>query len=115
MDDDNEAASSATSSIELQGAIEAYLKAGGVIHHISIGVSGAGSAPWKHEGEVEDIETTRARKAEHLKELVAKGAGISALQYSLRMNKRELRRMAVEQNVKIPYSRPIPGSPPVRH
>lgn len=116
MDDyEDNYANPASHHIDLQEAVAAYLSSGGIIQQISIGTSGTSGEAWKESGEIEDIETTRARKAEHLKELVAKGAGISALQYSLRMNKRELRRMAGEQNIKIPYSRPIPRPSPARH
>jgi hypothetical protein len=38
---------------------------------------------------------------------VAKGAGINALQYSLRMNKREIKQLAIEHGIKIMFSRPI--------
>lgn len=54
-----------------------------------------------HGNDVED------GKLELLKELAAKGAGVSALQYSLRMNKKEIRQMATNNGVKIGYSRPM--------
>ncbi|WP_019363272.1 hypothetical protein [Pseudomonas asplenii] len=47
------------------------------------------------------------RKVELLKDLITKGAGISALQYSLKMNKDEIKRMAREQGLKIAHRRPL--------
>jgi hypothetical protein len=55
------------------------------------------------------LEDDKHKKLELLKSLVSKGAGVSALQYSLRMNKRDVRRMAGEHGLKISYSRPIRG------
>jgi hypothetical protein len=49
-------------------------------------------------------------KLEQLKGLVAKGAGVSALQYSLRMNRKEIKRLASENGLKIHFSRPVRGS-----
>lgn len=105
MDDTNETAILPQPTIDLQYAVEAYLMTGGVIQYIPNGVSGK---PGKQQTEVDDIEVINARKAEHLKELIVKGAGISALQYAMKMNKRELRRIATEQNIKIPFYRTLP-------
>ncbi|MDB6144415.1 MAG: hypothetical protein JWP80_3459 [Pseudomonas sp.] len=106
-------ASRLTKELDLTTAMEAYIRQGGVIYVVPDGESGVSSldntAPPGSETELEDEQQ---KKVELLKTLVEKGAGVSALQYSLRMNKRDVRRMACEQGLKISYSRPIRG---VRH
>lgn len=99
--------------VDLTTAVEQFIQQGGVIHIVPDGATAEVSvepmtaAPLEAEGEDE-----QQKKLEQLKSLVAKGAGVNALQYSLRMNKRDVRRMACENGLKISYSRPIRG---VRH
>lgn len=93
-------------------AVEAFLKNGGKIQNIPQGESGSNTAVTELIDATlaqEEMDSHAIKKAEQLKELIAKGAGISALQYSLRMSRKELRLMAKEQGVAIPYSRPILG------
>ncbi|MDB5983734.1 MAG: hypothetical protein JWQ69_4749 [Pseudomonas sp.] len=96
--------------LDLTTAVEQFIQQGGVIHVVpngataEVSVEPMNSAPPEAEGEDE-----QQKKLEQLKSLVAKGAGVNALQYSLRMNKREVRRMACENGLKISYSRPIRG------
>jgi hypothetical protein len=102
-----------TKELDLTTAMDAYIQQGGVIYVVPDGGSGVSSmdttAPLRSETEQEEDQQ---KKVQLLKTLVEKGAGVSALQYSLRMNKREVRRMACEHGLKISYSRPIRG---VRH
>lgn len=102
-----------TPELDLSTAVEQFIQQGGVIHVVphgataEVSVDPISAAPPEAEG-----EDDQQKKLEQLKSLVAKGAGVNALQYSLRMNKRDVRRMACENGLKISYSRPIRG---VRH
>ncbi|MDB6142052.1 MAG: hypothetical protein JWP80_1096 [Pseudomonas sp.] len=99
--------------MDLTTAVEEFIQQGGVIHVVpngataEVSVESMTAAPREAEG-----EDDQQKKLEQLKSLAAKGAGVNALQYTLRMNKRDVRRMACENGVKISYSRPIRG---VRH
>ncbi|MGV8918675.1 MAG: hypothetical protein ACOH2R_12865 [Pseudomonas sp.] len=99
-----------TDELDLTSAVEHFIQQGGVIHVVPAGESGESSIePTPPLRSDTDQEDERLKKVELLKNLVAKGAGVSALQYSLRMNKRDIRRMAGENGLKISYSRPIRG------
>jgi hypothetical protein len=93
--------------LDLAAAVEHFVAQGGVIEVIPEGESVAyatGSTIDDPPGEDPDQESIS--KLEHLKELVAKGAGICALQYSLRMNKKDIKQLASTHGVKIAVSRP---------
>lgn len=95
-------------TLDLTEAVEQFVARGGVIDVIK---DGDGSTPQpvppveKSPGTPQEQE--RKTKVEHLRELVAKGAGMSALQYSLRMNKKEIKQLASEHGIKIAFSRPV--------
>lgn len=95
-------------TLDLTAAVEQFVAKGGVIDVIPGGES-ADSLPEPGVSSVAPCpaEPDRQAKAEQLKGLVAKGAGVCALQYSLKMNKKEIRQLAIEHGVKIAYSRPI--------
>lgn len=95
-------------AMDLTSAIDEFLEQGGTINLVSEGATAVPIPDLEDTALTEqDHEREQAKKSELLRELVAKGAGISALQYSLRMNKREIRRLAQENGLKIAYSRPI--------
>lgn len=95
-------------TLNLTAAVEQFVAEGGVIDVIPEGDSAElltdtatpPAAPARPEPDVH-------AKVEQLKGLVAKGAGVCALQYSLKMNKKEIRQLATEHGVKIAFSRPI--------
>ena len=94
--------------IDLNLAIDDFLKRGGTIDRVQ--GSACDQAPPNisvHVATSEDEEQERARKTELLRELITKGAGICALQYSLKMNKNEIKRMARENGLKITQSRSL--------
>jgi hypothetical protein len=100
-------ASRHSTAVDLSAAVEEFVSQGGVISVIPDGAvaeSGAAYGVEVHTEPGSELETT---KLDLLKELVAKGAGVSALQYSLRMNKKEIRQLATSNGVKISYSRPV--------
>ncbi|NWB91955.1 hypothetical protein [Pseudomonas agarici] len=95
-------------SHDLELAITEFIKHGGTIEPAST------KGPARDNYEIptpatNEVDTTEeyARKVELLKNLITKGAGISALQYSLKMNKGEIRRIAQEQGLRIPHRRPL--------
>ncbi|MGY2200357.1 hypothetical protein [Pseudomonas gingeri] len=93
---------------DLELAITEFIKRGGTIEPAPAKEAsrGDGEIPAPVETEV-DTKEEYARKVELLKNLITKGAGISALQYSLKMNKGEIRRIAQEQGLRIPHRRPL--------
>lgn len=96
-----------STALSLSAAVEEFVSRGGVISVIPDG--GVAESPGTYNVELPADPDNDAEdgKLELLKELVAKGAGVSALQYSLRMNKKEIRQMATNNGVKIGYSRPV--------
>lgn len=97
------------SPLRLAEAVEAYVAEGGIINVVPEGETRHCPAETKHLPQDPDSESQLSAKIEQLKGLVAKGAGFSALQYSLRMNRKEIKRLASEHGVKILYSRPARG------
>jgi hypothetical protein len=95
-------------------AIEQYVAQGGVINVVPEGESGEIACEATTAAQEADSEAQMNAKLEQLKGLVAKGAGVSALQYSLRMNRKEIKRLANENGLKTLYSRPV-RSRPARH
>jgi hypothetical protein len=94
------------STRDLAAAVERFVAQGGVIDVIKEGnVSPPRSTPASDN--TPDDAQERNSKIHLLKDLVAKGAGMSALQYSLRMNRKEIKQLAFEHGVKIAFSRPI--------
>lgn len=90
--------------LDLSAAVEQFVAKGGVIDT----VSGNGCLqPLSNTATHATIEGAEHEKLELLKTLVAKGAGIAALQYSLRMNRKDIKQLASEHGVKIGFSRPI--------
>lgn len=98
------------SPVRLAEAVEAYVAEGGIINVVPEGETRHCPAETKHPLEQADSDSQLRAKIEQLKGLVAKGAGFSALQYSLRMNRKEIKRLASEHGVKILYSRPVRGA-----
>lgn len=95
-------------TLDLTAAVEQFVAKGGVIDVIPDTESvDSSSEPSIACAALCPAEPDRQAKAEQLKGLVAKGAGVCALQYSLKMNKKEIRQLAVEHGVKIAFSRPI--------
>ncbi|MFK3797822.1 hypothetical protein [Pseudomonas sp. NPDC088444] len=101
-------------ALKLEEAVEAYVAKGGIISVVPEGETRHSN--WEAQPTDESLtDATHAHaKIEQLKGLVAKGAGVTALQYSLRMNRKEIKRLASENGVKIHYSRPVRGSRPQR-
>jgi len=100
--------------LKLAEAVEAYVAEGGIINVVPEGETRHCPNDAKHHAEEADSDSQMSAKIEQLKGLVAKGAGFSALQYSLRMNRKEIKRLASEHGVKILYSRPVRGARPPR-
>jgi hypothetical protein len=100
--------------LELADAVERYVAQGGVIDIVPEGESADAPVTATQKVPEPDAQAQIKAKVEQLKGLVAKGAGVSALQYSLRMNRKEIKRLASENGVKILYSRPVRGSRTLR-
>lgn len=90
--------------LDLSAAVELFVARGGVIDIVS---GTHGLSPVSNALSPPLPESSNPEKLELLKSLVAKGAGISALQYSLRMNKKDIKQLATEHGVKIELSRPL--------
>ncbi|CAM3319715.1 hypothetical protein BZK31_10785 [Pseudomonas floridensis] len=100
--------SKAPVSVDLITAVEAFVANGGVIAMIPDREATTSSAPVITPcNPLEDSDDEQLAKVQLLKELVAKGAGFSALQYSLRMNRKDIRQLAVDHGVRIHSSRPV--------
>jgi hypothetical protein len=95
--------------LELANAIELYVAQGGVISIVPEGESAQVQNQAIDALADLEPEAQMTAKIEQLKGLAAKGAGVSALQYSLRMNRQQIKRLASENGVKILYSRPVRG------
>ncbi|QXI27487.1 hypothetical protein [Pseudomonas vanderleydeniana] len=92
----------------LELAINEFVKRGGIIETSSQKEPSRNNCK-KSEVTEKTTETMEdyTQKVELLKDLITKGAGIYALQYSLKMNKDEIKRMAREQGLKITHRRPL--------
>jgi len=101
--------------LKIAEAIEQYVAQGGVINVVPEGESGETGCEATKMAQEMDPEAQMKAKLEQLKGLVAKGAGVSALQYSLRMNRKEIKRLANENGLKILYSRPVRSRPARSH
>lgn len=104
-------------SIKLSTAIRRFIAEGGVINIVQNGESAepdSGPAIVETPEPDADAEVLKKAKVELLKGLIAKGAGVSALQYSLRMNRKDIKRLANENGLTIRYSQPVRGHRPGR-
>jgi len=97
-------------AFDIANAVERYVAQGGVINIMPEGETATPSSAAVKRSREQDPQAQLNAKVEQLKGLAAKGAGVSALQYSLRMNRKEIKRLASENGVIIPYSRPVRGS-----
>lgn len=97
---------------KLAEAVEHYVSQGGVIKVIAEGESREAEA--SRTAREADPEAELCAKVDLLKGLVAKGAGVAALQYSLRMNQREIKRLASENGLKIRCCQPVRRARPNR-
>jgi hypothetical protein len=102
-------------SLEIAQAIERYVALGGVINVVPEGTSANRASDTTQTPAQADPQTLENAQLEQLKGLVAKGAGVTAIQYSLRMNRKEIRRLASEHGVKIVDSRPLRGKRSLRN
>lgn len=91
--------------VKLAEAVERYVSQGGVINVIAEGESRETEA-FRQTREA-DPDAERCTKIDLLKGLVAKGAGVAALQYSLRMNQKDIKRLANENGLKIRCCQPV--------
>ncbi|WP_017902764.1 hypothetical protein [Pseudomonas asplenii] len=101
---------------ELELAISEFIKSGGTIEtsakkEPSTNHRTTAGTPEK----TTETEEEYTRKVELLKDLITKGAGIYALQYSLKMNKHEIKRMARDQGLQIAQRRPLAAARRYRH
>ena len=101
-----------TERLQLSTAVQLFVAQGGVINVVRNGESGERSAVAFNEAleQEADVDELLKTKLELLKGLVAKGAGVSALQYSLRMNRKDIKRLANEHGLTIRYSQPVRGT-----
>ncbi|GAB7533274.1 hypothetical protein PS3A_56900 [Pseudomonas sp. 3A(2025)] len=104
-------ASTSSTPMDLTAAVEAFVAQGGVIAVIADGES-ADNTPGKTDKEqgAREPEPDQQTRLTLLKTLVNKGAGVSSLQYSLRMNKKDIRQLALAHGIKINFSRPVSES-----
>lgn len=103
-------ASTHPNNMDLTAAVEEFIACGGVIDIVPDGkLAKPPSEPPPGPMALSGTDKEKTTQLELLKDLVAKGAGISALQYTLKMNRRDIRRLAIENGVKISGYRPIHG------
>ena len=94
--------------LDLTAAVEVFVANGGVISKVANNETAPSSASMTaHSKAVVDADAERMAKVEVLKGLVAKGAGFPSLQYSLRMNKKDIRKLASDHGVSINCSRSV--------
>lgn len=105
------APSHSSTPLDLAAAVEAFVAQGGVIAVIPTGASAEPSLPLN----TETPPSSEPDKLELLKLLVAKGAGVSSLQYSLKMNRKGIRKLAQQHGIKINFSRPLKAPAPLVH
>lgn len=93
---------------DLIAAVETFVAEGGVIAVIPDGETAESmNAPPTPALPTEDARDELTGKVALLKCLAAKGAGVTALQYSLRMTKKDVRQLATENGVRIQSSQPM--------
>lgn len=97
------------SSLDLAAAVEDFVAQGGVIAIIP-----QGETAQPVETATPEAQAVAApEKLQLLRLLVAKGAGVSSLQYSLKMNKKDIRQLAQQHDIKINFSRPMQAQSPL--
>ena len=100
--------SASTPELDLINAVEHYIRQGGVINVVPLGETAESPTELALTTRTDaETEEDNCKKVELLKTLIAKGAGVNSLQYSLRMNRKDIKRMAGEQGLKILYNRPV--------
>lgn len=108
-DMNNKTMKSSTRSVQtadLTAAVEHFIAQGGIIDILRDNErSPSLSPPDIARPEVDAHECSLLDKVKLLKTLVNKGAGMSALQYALRMNRKDIRQLAIEHGVTIACSR----------
>ncbi|KKI26994.1 hypothetical protein BKM07_08770 [Pseudomonas syringae group genomosp. 3] len=93
---------------DLLSAVETFVAEGGVIAVIPDGETAESmNASPTPATPTEEARDEIAGKVALLKCLAAKGAGVTALQYSLRMTKKDVRQLATENGVRIRSSQPM--------
>jgi len=102
-------------NLDIAQAVERYVALGGVINEVPEGQSANRASEIAQMPAKADQQMLMNARLEQLKGLVAKGAGVTAIQYSLRMNRKEIRRLASEHGVKIVDSRPVRGKRSLRN
>jgi hypothetical protein len=100
--------------LEIAHAVERYVAQGGIISVVAAGESATASPDAAQIIRQAESQAPAETKIERFKGLVAKGAGVTALQYSLKMKRKEVRRMASENGVKIVCTRPVRGTRSLR-
>lgn len=91
---------------DLTTAVEHFIAQGGVIDILRDNERALSfPLPLKARLEVESSECEMADKLQLLKALVSKGAGMCALQYALRMNRKDIRQLAIKHGITIVCSR----------
>lgn len=100
--------STSSTPMDLTAAVEEFVAQGGVIAVIADGESAEQTTGMsdKEQAAREPELDLQARLA-LLKSLANKGAGVSSLQYSLRMNKKDIRQLALKHGITINFSRPV--------
>ena len=97
-----------TQALDLTTAVEQFVAQGGVINKIPIGKPFTAQAePITCEVIPADAQGEKTEKLELLKALIAKGAGFSSLQYCLKMNRKDIKQLAVEHGIKISFNKPL--------
>ncbi|RMO90909.1 hypothetical protein ALQ33_02005 [Pseudomonas syringae pv. philadelphi] len=95
-------------SLDLVTAVQTFVAEGGVITVIADGeTAGSSAASSATTSAPPDTQLEHRAKVELLRCLAAKGAGFTALQYSLRMNRKDIRQLATENDVRINVSQPV--------
>lgn len=94
----------------LTAAVEQFIARGGVIDVLQDNERTVPSPlPVNAQSDVDPTECTLCEKVKLLKALANKGAGISALQYALRMNRKDIRKLALDHGVTLVCHRRISG------
>jgi len=93
---------------DLDTAIDTFLKQGGKINPATTKNPMQDGCDIRTHPTLEtDNKEEQTKKIELLKSLITKGAGMSALQYSLKMNKGDIKRIAQENGLRILHTRPL--------
>lgn len=99
--------SETTQAMDLATAVEQFVAQGGVINKIPTEKLLTAPAEAIICEVTADAQDEKTAKLELLKALIAKGAGFSSLQYCLKMNRKDIKQLAVEHGIKISFSKPL--------